>query len=107
MHSLMFFSFCLSYSLCGRGMFGCYTDAILPGIHVIEGGQTSTGSIVSWYANLIQCERSYDALCEAAERIQPGSDGLFVLDHFQGNRTPHVDPLSRGAMLGLTLMHTR
>lgn len=25
----------------------------------------------------------------------------------QGNRTPHTDPLSRGALVGLTLKHTR
>ena len=28
-----------------------------------------------------------------------------MLDHFQGNRTPHVDPHSRGAITGLTLAH--
>ena len=28
-------------------------------------------------------------------------------DHFQGNRTPHTDPLSRGAISGLTLSHGR
>lgn len=27
------------------------------------------------------------------------------LDHFQGNRTPFTDPLSRGALAGLTLKH--
>jgi ribulose kinase len=31
-----------------RGLFGTYRDAVLPGVHVIEGGQTSTGSIVNW-----------------------------------------------------------
>jgi hypothetical protein len=25
-------------------MFGSYADAVLPGAHVVEGGQTSTGS---------------------------------------------------------------
>ncbi|CAM9282723.1 unnamed protein product, partial [Ectocarpus sp. 4 AP-2014] len=29
------------------------------------------------------------------------------LDHFQGNRTPYTDPLSRGALAGLTLKHGR
>ena len=29
------------------------------------------------------------------------------LDTSQGNRTPHTDPLSRGALVGLTLKHTR
>ena len=28
-------------------------------------------------------------------------------DHFQGNRTPHTDPNSRGAFVGLTLAHGR
>lgn len=31
-----------------RGLFGTYRDAVLPGVHVIEGGQTSTGSIINW-----------------------------------------------------------
>ena len=43
---------------------------------------------------------------EAAARIAPGAEGLTVLDHFQGNRTPYTDPLSRGAITGLTLKHT-
>ena len=30
-----------------------------------------------------------------------------MLDHFQGNRTPYTDALSRGAITGLTLKHTR
>jgi sugar (pentulose or hexulose) kinase len=30
-----------------------------------------------------------------------------VLDHFQGNRTPHTDARSRGALVGLSLSHTR
>jgi len=30
-----------------------------------------------------------------------------VQEHFQGNRTPHTDPRSRGAFVGLSLNHTR
>ncbi len=40
-----------------------------------------------------------------ASKLEPGCDGLLVLDHFQGNRTPYVDALSRGAFVGLTLAH--
>lgn len=40
-----------------------------------------------------------------AAELQPGCDGLIVQDHFQGNRTPYTDPLSRGAIVGLTLAH--
>src|SRR5262249_38129995 len=34
-------------------------------------------------------------------------EGLVVLDHFQGNRTPYTDPDSRGIVAGLTLKHGR
>lgn len=34
--------------LSGQGMFGSYPSALLPGLHVVEGGQTSTGSILAW-----------------------------------------------------------
>ncbi|HWT77853.1 MAG TPA: FGGY-family carbohydrate kinase, partial [Candidatus Methylomirabilis sp.] len=40
-----------------------------------------------------------------AEAIPPGSEGLLVLDYFQGNRTPYKDPLARGTVVGLTLKH--
>ena len=42
---------------------------------------------------------------EEAAQIEPGCEGLLVLDHFQGNRTPYTDALSRGAITGLTLKH--
>ena len=41
-----------------------------------------------------------------AAAIPPGSEGLVVLEHWQGNRTPWIDPLSRGVIRGLTLSHT-
>lgn len=37
----------------GRGMWGAYPDAVLPGLAVVEGGQTSTGSIVAWFRRLV------------------------------------------------------
>ena len=42
-----------------------------------------------------------------AAKIALGSEGLIVLDHFHGNRTPHTDALSRGALVGLSLGHGR
>lgn len=49
----------------------------------------------------------FDALNAQAAALEPGSDGLLVQDHFQGNRTPFTDPLSRGAIVGLTLAHEK
>ncbi|CAN0118167.1 unnamed protein product, partial [Ectocarpus fasciculatus] len=50
---------------------------------------------------------SYKTLNEEAEAVPIGCEGLVCLDHFQGNRTPYTDPLSRGALAGLTLKHGR
>lgn len=91
----------------GRGIWGTYADAVMPGLHVVEGGQTSTGSVVQWFKNLFGEGTSYAALDAEAAALPPGAEGLLVQEHFQGNRTPHTDPLSRGAILGLSLKHGR
>lgn len=88
------------------GVWGTYRDAVYPGKHIIEGGQTSTGSVVAWFKRHFAEHTSFEALNEAAAAIAPGAEGLLVLDHFQGNRTPYTDALSRGAITGLTLKHT-
>lgn len=99
-----------------KGMWGTYPDAIIPGKHMLEGGQTSTGSIVNWIKNqlcgyyAIQAEKEgigvYDILNREAEKLPVGAEGLVALDFFQGNRTPHVDPNVRGMIYGLSLGHT-
>jgi len=48
----------------------------------------------------------YAILNELAANIPPGSEGLVVLDYWQGNRTPYVDPEARGIIRGLSLKHT-
>ncbi|MFP4374645.1 MAG: FGGY-family carbohydrate kinase [Spirochaetaceae bacterium] len=100
-----------------RGLFGSFPDAVVPGLQVVEAGQISTGSVVKWFTtNFLNADITaeaekrggsvYDVLNEQAEKIAPGSDGLVVLEHWQGNRTPWVDPNSRGVIRGLTLSHT-
>jgi ribulose kinase len=46
---------------------------------------------------------SYDRLNAEAKALPPGAEGLVVLDHFQGNRTPYTDAHARGVISGLTL----
>ena len=36
-------------SLYGSGFFGSFTDAVIRGLYVVEGGQVSTGSIIKWF----------------------------------------------------------
>ena len=39
--------------------------------------------------------------------VPAGSDGLLFLPYLTGERSPHPDPLARGAFVGLTLGHDR
>jgi ribulose kinase len=87
------------------GVWGAYPDIVYPGRYIVEGGQTSTGSIINWLRRFCGGKLDLAVLNEKAATLEPGCDGLIVQDHFQGNRTPYTDPLSRGAIVGLTLAH--
>ncbi len=96
---------------------GPYPDAVVPGLWILEGGQVSTGSIVKWFVDQFayreQLEASerdtsaYEILDKDASAIPPGSEGLVLLDYWQGNRSPLRDPLARGVVWGLSLKHSR
>jgi xylulokinase len=49
----------------------------------------------------------YDSLTAEAARISPGADGLLWAPYLMGERTPHLDPDARAALVGLTASHTR
>jgi xylulokinase len=49
----------------------------------------------------------YDLLCAEAEEAPPGSDGVLWAPYLMGERTPHLDPQVRAALVGLTASHTR
>jgi len=99
------------------GIFGSFPEAIVPGLNLIEGGQVSTGSILNWFKRNFGGDvvaeagargiSPYQILDDEASRIAAGSDGLIVLDYFQGNRTPHTDSLARGVVVGLSLQTSR
>jgi FGGY-family pentulose kinase len=97
------------------GFWGAYTDAMIRGQYTIEAGQASTGTVVTWFKNQLAGDPAaearrrgvdpYDVLNELAAEVPVGSDGLIVLDYFQGNRSPHTDPHVRGMIWGLSLSH--
>jgi FGGY-family pentulose kinase len=99
----------------GQGFWGSYTDAMIPGQYTVEAGQVSTGSVVNWFKTNFAGDAAaeakrrgvdvYDVLTEQALQVPVGSEGLIVLEYFQGNRTPHTDPLARGVITGLSLSH--
>lgn len=106
----------LAKPLFSRGVWGTFTDATVPGFYTVDGGQVSTGSVVAWFRRTLAGnavaegkERgvsAFDVLTEGAKEVPIGSDGLMMLDHFQGNRAPYFDARSRGVFWGLTLSHT-
>jgi ribulokinase len=93
-----------------RGVFGAYTDAVVPGQYTLEGGQTSTGSIIRWYERLLASGSpggGFDLgdLFRKAGELPPGAEGLVALEYWQGNRTPFVDADARGLLWGFSLHH--
>lgn len=92
-----------------EGIWGPYKNAIIPDMYCLEGGQISAGSITKWFVREfdIRGENPYEQAANEASKIALGSDGIVMLDFFQGNRTPFKDPLAKGVFYGLTLSHTR
>jgi xylulokinase len=50
---------------------------------------------------------AYDLLSDEAAEVPPGADGLLWAPYLMGERTPHLDPHARAALVGLTATHTR
>src|SRR4030095_8757262 len=49
----------------------------------------------------------YDSLTAEAANIQPGSASLLWAPYLMGERTPHLDPDARAALVGLSASHGR
>jgi xylulokinase len=49
----------------------------------------------------------YEKLVEEAAQVADGADGLLWAPYLMGERTPHLDPYARAALVGLTASHTR
>jgi ribulose kinase len=91
------------------GFWGPYPGALVEGLSLVEGGQVSAGSVLSWLSGQIfqlDAAGTQRLIAEAAALPSEGS-GLLTLDYFMGNRTPYRDPHLRGAVLGLSLGHNR
>ncbi|GAX91689.1 xylulokinase [Effusibacillus lacus] len=91
--------------------------------HAVAGKWHTMGVILSaaeclkwWRTNVGQQEEQiakqsgrsvYDVMCEAADTVPPGSNGLLFLPYLLGERTPYADPDARGAFIGMTLRHDK
>ncbi len=79
----------------------------VPGRWHLMGVMLSAAGSLQWYRDTLAPNVSFEDLVNEANEIAPGSDGLLFLPYLCGERTPHPDPLARGAWVGLTMRHTR
>jgi xylulokinase len=78
-----------------------------PGLWHFMGVMLSAAGSLQWYRDALAPDISFDDLLKEAESVPAGSEGLQFLPYLSGERTPHPDPLARGAFIGLTLRHNR
>ncbi|MFO7584950.1 MAG: xylulokinase [Anaerolineales bacterium] len=71
----------------------------------LMGVMLSAAGSLRWYRDTFAPGVGFDELLAPAADIAPGSDGLLFLPYLTGERTPHPDPLARGAFVGLTVRH--
>jgi xylulokinase len=79
----------------------------VPGLWHFMGVMLSAAGSLQWYRDTLAPNISFDDLLREAETVPAGSEGLQFLPYLSGERTPHPDPLARGAFIGLTIRHRR
>lgn len=99
-------------SLDPKGRVHTFCHAI-PGRWHVMGVTQGAGLSLRWFRDqfgLISTDSGgdpYDVLTAEAARVPPGADGLLWAPYLMGERTPHLDPYARAALVGLTASHTR
>ena len=77
----------------------------VPGMWHLMGVMLSAAGSYRWFKEAFAPDLTYDELNDAATQVPAGSEGLVFLPYLTGERTPHPDPLARGAFVGLTVRH--
>jgi xylulokinase len=71
------------------------------------GVMLSAAGSLQWYRDTLSPGTAFDDLLAPAGAVPPGCEGLLFLPYLTGERTPHPDPMARGAFVGLTVRHTQ
>lgn len=87
----------------GRVHLFCHVDG---GYHLL-GVTLAAGGSLRWYRDTFASQIAYTDLMDMAERSLPGARGVLFLPHLSGERSPHLDPDTRGAWVNLSLAHTQ
>ena len=84
----------------------------IPGRWHVMGVTQSAGLSLRWFRDQFGAGKDdgrdpYERLSDEAGKIPAGSEGLFWAPYLMGERTPHLDPNVRGALLGISPSHSR
>ena len=74
--------------------------------HLMTVMLSAAGSL-RWFRDALAPGMDFGELVAPASGVPAGSDGLLFLPYLTGERSPHADPLARGAFVGLTVSHDR
>jgi xylulokinase len=94
-----------------KGRLHTFCHAI-PGRWHVMGVTQAAGLSLRWFRDnfgtATQDNRDpYDRLSDEAWDVPPGCDGVLWAPYLMGERTPHLDPQARAALVGLAASHTR
>jgi xylulokinase len=89
-----------------RGRVHAFCHAVPGRWHMMSVMLSAAGSL-RWFRDALAPGAAYDDVVGPAAEVPPGSEGLLFLPYLTGERSPHPDPLARGAFVGLTLAHDR
>ena len=98
-------------ALDAKGRLHTFCHAV-PGRWHVMGVTQAAGLSLRWFrdrfgAGADDGRDPYERLTAEAAKVPVGADGLLWAPYLMGERTPHLDPNARGALIGLTASHTR
>jgi xylulokinase len=86
---------------------------VFPDSYVAAAGTATAGTVTRWICEVLDIdsaggdEKMFTELIDLARQSEVGSNGVLVLPHLSGERTPVQDPNSRGIIFGLSLASNR
>lgn len=89
-----------------RGRVHAFCHAVPGRWHMMSVMLSAAGSL-RWFRDTLAPGIEFADLLESAATVPAGSAGLWFLPYLSGERSPHPDPLARGAFIGLTVAHER
>jgi xylulokinase len=89
-----------------HGRVHAFCHAVPARWHLMSVMLSAAGSL-RWFRDAMAPGMPFGDLVAEAAAVPAGSDGLRFLPYLTGERSPHVDPLARGAFIGLTAAHER